>query len=326
MKNAILFLSFLTAFGGFCLRAQVTNRVIAEHFTNTRCSTCASKNPSLKQNLRNHPDILVLSIHPSAPYPSCILHQHNPSDNDGRTNFYNIYGATPRLVIQGETAPASANFGDAGLFTTHLNQTTPFFVRIEEVRIGEDSVRAEVTVKAVSSHSENSASLFIAYVEDTLAYNAPNGEDEHWHVLRDAFTVAEGATINPPSAGDSITIVRTIPVRSEWKADQMTIIAILQDQLKLVLQSGTTDTVTTQSATNLDEARMRRYAVFPNPARQSIQIEEVQGKWAIVNMQGQLVSGGIFPSPYTVEVSVSSWPAGLYLFQTEEGNAKFQVE
>jgi len=82
------------------MTAQVQKNVVVEHFTNTRCGICASRNPGFFTNLNNNPDVIHLAIHPSSPYSSCVFNQHNSVDNDDRTNYYGIYGGTPRLVVQ----------------------------------------------------------------------------------------------------------------------------------------------------------------------------------------------------------------------------------
>ena len=86
----------------FPVIAQVEQKVIIEHFTNTRCGICASRNPAFYQTLAYYPQALHIAYHPSSPYSSCAFNMHNSSENDQRTYFYNIYGGTPRAVIQGE--------------------------------------------------------------------------------------------------------------------------------------------------------------------------------------------------------------------------------
>lgn len=119
MLLALLFQLALTT----QMNAQmVAKKVIVEHFTNSRCGVCASKNPSLFTNLTSHPDILHISYHPSSPYSSCVFSQSNPAENDSRTNFYGIFGGTPRIVIQGDVISSSTNFGSSTLFTAYEDQ------------------------------------------------------------------------------------------------------------------------------------------------------------------------------------------------------------
>jgi len=99
--------------------AQISQKVIAEHFTNTKCSVCASRNPGLIQNFVSNPDVLHISIHPSSPYATCIFNQHNKTENDDRTKYYGLYGSTPRLAINGNVQASSVNFGSSTLFTSY---------------------------------------------------------------------------------------------------------------------------------------------------------------------------------------------------------------
>ena len=101
-KQLTLALSVLLFFPIF---AQVEQKVIIEHFTNTRCGTCANKNPAFYETLANYPQVLHVAYHPSSPYANCAFNQQNKEDNDARTHFYNIYGGTPRAVVQSDVIP-----------------------------------------------------------------------------------------------------------------------------------------------------------------------------------------------------------------------------
>src|SRR5688572_14710898 len=86
--------------------AQTPRQVIVEHFTNTRCSICASKNPGFYSLLHgSYPQVLHIAYHPSAPYSNCYFSLQNPTENNSRTNYYGVYGSTPRAVIQGNVIP-----------------------------------------------------------------------------------------------------------------------------------------------------------------------------------------------------------------------------
>src|SRR5690606_20541686 len=123
---AITFLMFIYSL----VFAQSPRKIIVEHFTNSNCSTCASRNPGFFANLNNHPEVLHMSVHPSAPYSNCLLYQQNATDNDARTNYYGIYGGTPRIVVNGNVVSASTNYSSASIFTNYLSQTSPASIRI----------------------------------------------------------------------------------------------------------------------------------------------------------------------------------------------------
>ena len=303
--------------------AQVAKKVVAELFTNTRCGICAARIPGLKQNLENQPDVLLVTTHPSAPYSSCVLHQHNPLENDGRTSHYGVYGATPRLVIQGEVVPGS-NFSNANLFTNQLNLTTPFSLSVKEIRKGSDSVQVEVTVKAVSSHSEVMGSLYVAYIEDTLAYSAPNGETEHWGVFRKAFSDVAGASVSLPAMGDSLVWTETIDINDTWILENMKVVAILSNQFNLALQSESTTSLELANATSIDSERFNRISIGPNPVTNVLEVSGIEGEWNILSISGQLLqSGELNRGVESVTVDVTDLPDGIYLFQNGEHSSRF---
>ena len=103
--------------------AQTPRKVIVEHFTNTRCGICGSRNPGLFTNLSSSPDVMHMAVHPSRPYASCVLNQHNPTESDDRAKYYGIFGGTPRVVVQGEAKPVSQNFGAKSLYSDELGDS-----------------------------------------------------------------------------------------------------------------------------------------------------------------------------------------------------------
>jgi hypothetical protein len=65
-----------------------------------------------------------MAVHPSRPYASCVLSQHNPTENDDRAKYYGIFGGTPRVVVQGEAKPVSQNFGAKSLYSDELGDSS----------------------------------------------------------------------------------------------------------------------------------------------------------------------------------------------------------
>ena len=163
--------------------AQVAQNIVVEHFTNTRCGICANRNPGFYSNLENHPDVFHISFHPSSPYSNCVLNNHNTAENDARTNFYNNYGSTPKFVVQGDKITGATDVSKPALFTPYDGMMSPIELKIKQ-HISVDSIHSDVVVKTVASHSLGTVKLFVAVAEDTVFYNAPNGENEHYDVFR----------------------------------------------------------------------------------------------------------------------------------------------
>ncbi len=319
MKRLLAGISFGLMFCTFALvpiQAQVAKKVIVEHFTNTRCSICASRNPGFFQNLDAFPEVIHLQIHPSSPYSSCLLSMHNRLENDARTDYYSIYGATPRIVIQGQTVSPSTNYGDPGLLTQQLNQTTPFSLLVKEIRRGLDSVQIIVTIKALSAHSEISGSLYVAYAESPVNYAAPNGESVHRNVFRKAFSPSEGANVQLPASGDSLIWTSTIATDPVWDLEKMHAVAILQTEFKLVLQAEMTTEIEEAPATSLDRSFTPTFTLFPNPASDHLRVEGLTGDWKIIGIDGkEWINRREEPGQADFQIDLSTLPAGTYLLQ-----------
>ena len=260
MKNIFtgLFLFF-----AMTMVAQVQKNVVVEHFTNTRCGICSSRNPALITNLDNNPNVIHLSIHPSSPYSSCVFNQHNSSENDARTNYYGIYGGTPRIVVQGEVQSAGVNFGSATLFSSQAGQTSPFTLRTELEFPGNGQVEVKVVVKTEATHSYSSLKLFSAIAEDTIFYNAPNGENQHYNVFRESVFEVDGKTITPATmVGDSVVFTESVMLSSDWDWARVLGISILQDAgNKEVVQASTSRMQMFTSVENIQTAPFQLYSV-----------------------------------------------------------------
>ncbi len=249
MKQSILLSAFISL--SQLAFSQVPKKVVVEHFTNTKCSVCASRNPGFYTNLNNQPGVIHLAIHPSAPYSACVLSMHNPVENDARTNYYGIYGGTPRLVIQGVVVSSGANYSAASIFTPYLGQTSPASIKIVQSKYGNDSIRSIIVIKTEAAHALGSLKLFVALAEDTINYTGSNGEPRHYDVFRKSLTGATGVTINLPTiVGDSVVYSMSSPVNGAWNFSRIRTIAILQEATsKAVVQSesvlATSNNITT---------------------------------------------------------------------------------
>ncbi|MDI1233504.1 MAG: T9SS type A sorting domain-containing protein [bacterium] len=252
MKN--LFNLFLTCLVSIqVLQAQVPKKIVVEHFTNTNCSVCASRNPGFYTNFNNQNNVIHLAIHPSSPYASCVLSKHNAAENDGRTNYYGIYGATPRIVIQGVVVSSGSNYSSATIFTPYLDQTSPASIKIYQTKYGKDSIHSRIVVKTEASHTLTSLRLFVALVEDTLNYTGSNGEPSHFDVFRKSLTGTSGVTVTLPSkVGDSLVYNFSSAANGVWNFSRIYTLAILQDAAtKSVIQSENIATKINKVATSL---------------------------------------------------------------------------
>jgi hypothetical protein len=307
---AILIVSSELSFG-----QQVPLQSIVEHFTNTKCSICASRNPGFYTNLNNHPSILHLSIHPSSPYSTCPLSQQNTIDNDARTNFYGIYGGTPRLVINGNVISTSANYSSASIFTPYVGLTSSFLLKTSQIKIGTDSIQTTVKIYKKDTSSLTSASLFIGLVEDSIFINGGNGETSHFNVLRRSPTTSNGVAVSLPlSITDSITVKKTSYINPLWNQNRMYSIGILQHSTtKKVIQTGKSSLLSLSSGLQ-ELTSQSNIILYPNPATDVISFlaEHTDNySFTVFNSNGDRIKTGIVNSDHAINVSDLS--SGFYI-------------
>ncbi|MFN0188664.1 MAG: T9SS type A sorting domain-containing protein [Bacteroidia bacterium] len=306
------------------LSAQVSKKIIVEHFTNTKCGICASRNPGFYTNFNNQSNALHLSVHPSAPYPNCLLYQQNATENDARTNYYSIYGSTPRLVINGNVIPASTNYGNASIFTPYQSLTSPASLRIEQEKYGTDSIRTTVIVKTESAHSFGALSLFVCLAEDTVFYSGGNGETMHRDVFRKALSSAVGLNLNlPQTIGDSLVYSFLTLSNPIWNFSRIYSLALLQESgSKNLVQAeavpANSNSVSTGLSNNPDAFSVK---TTPNPASTSITIESqsLPANLSLLDLEGRtLLQEVIYQEKQTIQL-VSLSP-GIYIIQLQNRN------
>lgn len=330
MKNVKILSFVLWVCSDIVIFAQIPRKTVVEHFTNTKCSVCASRNPGFNSNLSAHPQIIRLSIHPSAPYSACLLYTQNPSDNDARTNFYNVYGSTPRLVINGNVISSSTNYSDANLFSSYSNLTSPFEIKLRQFKHNADSILCHVVIKAVASHSLTEALLFAALAEDTVFYQGSNGEPQHHNVLRKTLTSANGATINLPSqVGDSVVFnYKSIPL-SFWNIQRMYTMAIIQDiSTKQLIQAEALRSKENSAPTSIHELNNNaQFSVFPNPSNSSFTIKtsEEMDELIVVNNLGVIIANEKMSGKQTT-LDFSQKPSGVYHLRILRKNVPVHTE
>ncbi len=317
MKKIItLLLLFLI---GITLRAQVEKAVIAEHFTNSVCPICASKNPGLYQNLANHPNVLHIAFHPSSPYPSCIFSMQNPVENDGRTNFYGIYGGTPRLVINGEVQSVSVNFSNPSLFDPYSGQTSPISIIVKENRFNAENFQVEVKIKTVSMNTREQALLFLGFVEDTVFYTSPNGESTHTDIFRKALTNVDGDMITLPAMGDSLTLYYNVIPDALWNINRMYTMAILQDPTsKMLIQAARTsgiDYTNPNSVIDLSSPKSS-LQIYPNPAINKVNIDNAKEDIYLISSDGRTLLKVAALKGQKTTIDISGIPEGIYILRS----------
>lgn len=323
MKTVKFYLLGLVMLASNLLNAQ-NQSVLVEHFTNTVCSICASRNPSFYQNLQSQQDVLHVAYHPSSPYAACILNKHNKIENDDRTIYYGVYGGTPRLVINGVVQSSSANYASAAIFNPFKNITADVLVKANQVIVG-DSIKSFVTIKRLTNEALSNLKLQVLYVEDTLFYNAPNGESKHFDVFRKSASGWQGLTVNiPEQINDSVVIQTATAINTAWNKDRIYTLAFLQNadnkQIANVSKSMGNDKV----GTGIGKVNTLLAKVYPNPTADILQVDlvkQVTSNLKVINRLGEEVFTATLANSKTIDIS--HLPQGVYFLSIENEHEKF---
>ncbi|MCB0685273.1 MAG: Omp28-related outer membrane protein [Saprospiraceae bacterium] len=299
--------------------AQFEKKILVEWFTNTYCGICASKNPGLQEVYKSFTGGLHrMTIHPDVPYPQCSLHNFNKEDNLARESYYNI-GGTPSLFLNGQSTSTSSAlaFGDA--IGAKLGQTSSISVEVDEV----SSSQVRITIES-SADLSGEYRLFVALLEKHLAFDAPNGESEHFDVLRDFVSSADGDPVNIPAAGESMNVSYSFFVPDGVDPDEAYILAFVQNySTKEILNSGTKfDEISTST---VDASDIAELTTFPNPATDQLHVGVGKDfdihKMEIFSQNGQLMKSVSLTTPEKeASVGISALSSGTYLLHVDLGN------
>ncbi len=317
VTNSLLF--SILFIGNVASAQQVPRAVLAEHFTNTLCSVCASRNPGLLTNLANYPQVLHLSYYPSAPYPACPLNSYNKPEADARTHFYGVYGGTPQLLLNGThiTTP----YTDPALFSSQLGQTTPFDVQVSVTQPATDSMLVKVVIRKVDASSLTSLQLYGAVAEDTLVFTAGNGETMHTDVFRKSLWGTTSLSITAPAAvGDSLVYTKMMAIDPLWAMGRVYAIAILQRPDRQVEQAARSAKALTSSVPVVAACPSHSVCIYPNPASDRLYVGGDYGAATarIFDERGALKK--MVPVDKQVQfIDISSLRAGLYFFVLNDG-------
>jgi len=309
--------------------SQVPKKAVVEHFTNTNCSICATRNPGFYTNLNAQTDVLHLAIHPSSPYPNCLLHQQNATANDARTNYYGVYGGTPRLVINGTVISASANYSSSTIFTPYIGLTSTASIRIEQEKFATDSIRTTIIIKTEATNTLGALTLFVALAEDTVFYSGGNGEPLHFDVFRKSLTNTTGDAVTlPATVGDSVVFAFSSLANPIWNFSRIYTLAILQEttsknlvQTEAVPASAGVAT-TGISSSPLEWAGVR---IFPNPADKFITIQLVESESAtvsLITLEGKLVMQKAL-TQLENRIDISAFPKATYILSVNTDKGEY---
>ena len=175
----------------------------------------------------NEGDHHHIAFHPPYPYNQCSFYQHNTSENQGRAQFYNIFGA-PTIRVQGASTGSSNPLLPQSVLNNYLGQTVPVRVTISEQFINND-FHVSVTIRSFSTPPTGSYKLYVAIAEREIQFNAPNGESLHHNVFRKMLPDLNGTSLTLPATGTEATYNFSVPLNGAWNIAQLYGLAWIQE-------------------------------------------------------------------------------------------------
>ena len=322
LKNlAPMFLVFVSVSGTFA--QDVVKNIVVEHFTNTRCGICASRNPAFYNALPNRPDVIHIAYHPSSPYSSCLFSTQNRVENDARTRYYNIYGSTPRFIINGNERSGS-QVSNERVYQEFQNQTSPVDLTVQLAKAG-DEIEVFLAADIKSSNNIGNVQYFIALVEDTVFYNAPNGENIHRDVFRKSSSDNLPSFPIPQNGGESFVYTAKLGTESFWDLSRIYAIVILTDTDKKVVQAARSPLYNPDILSSVtDKTENKNYiTVYPNPVVNDFDILSLSqnkiDKVTVLNQAGQPVKE-VYPDSHQTTLSLDGFNPGIYFIQVISEN------
>lgn len=309
-------LLFAAVLSLFCIStyAQVKRYVLLEHFTNSRCSICASKNPAFYSLIGGYTqDVHHIAYHPPIPYSTCIFYQANMSENSARTSFYGVNG-TPQVALNGTLLNGGSQLLPATTLTTAIGYTSPIYLKVTETSGANRTATIQIfTDGAVPAGNYK---LYAAVVEKDVDYTSPNtGATQHFDVFRSMLPSTDGLPVVLAQQGGSITQALNYSISSGWNADQIYVVAFIQNvDTKEVLNSGTRfdPLVVSTSAPVVQQASIQPNPVTDNAIAyigedraESLEVFAINGQRMVTTFENQQVGA--------VSFSLQGMPKGIYV-------------
>lgn len=315
MKNFVSVLLFFLGASGLTAQTSVPKYVLIEHFTNSKCSICASKNPAfynLIQQPQYAPNIHHISIHPPYPYNTCEFYLDNTTENSAWAALYGVSG-TPRVALNGKLMPSTSQLLRQDTLQNYLGLTSPVAVQVTE-DISGFTRTATVRIHTLGAVPAGNYKLFVALAEKTINKTTPNGESVHHDVFRKMLTPVSGQAIDLPAQGQSAVFAFNYTIDDPaWNADQIYALAFVKDDAShQVLNSGTKFDI---QSTAVQAIPTYRLELSPNPAGETtyaaISDDEVQHA-EIWSVDGRQVMLDIENQGGTIKFNTASLPPGVY--------------
>lgn len=260
MSSRIIILTVSLLWGVLAQAQEAPRYLLVEHFTNTRCSLCPNRNATMYQRIGDYPGwVHVISYHPPVPYQDDFFYNQNPTENDTRRMHYSVFG-TPQAFLWGANSASGSDLLPSQKVLDNYQQTSPVLLNVSQ-QISNNMLTATVELETFETpvvSGNGNYRLYVAVIEDTINWSAPNGEDHHYDVFRKMLTDISGDVIALGPVGASVGANFQVAIDNQWISSALQVVAFLtyEDANITFINSGRTGDLavqtTTTAATNND--------------------------------------------------------------------------
>ena len=323
--------------------SQFQRNVVIEEFTSVTCEPCVIATKVMNEVMEEKGErVISVRYHMNIPEPGDPWYKPSKGDIDARSDkdMYNVLGI-PHARVNGQTAVPQ----DKADLLTAVNETlrlgAPVGIKVTQAW-GEgnsvnNNVNVSVDVTAGSDGLGDDYKLYIAVVEDFIHeeervedLSGYNGETEFFDVFR-AFINSNDArgeeiTLNPDQKK---TIQHSYTIDGDWQAEELFVVAFVQDEFSLeVVQSGYSPKLTLSVTEPYPMAGYAFEQIIPNPATLNARVKFSlgNGETGILTLHdanGALVRktdlGKLEAGDHVVEVETVKLSAGVYTMTLRAG-------
>jgi hypothetical protein len=315
MKKLLTFLLFVAILAPSFAQTSVKKYVLIEHFTNSNCSTCASRNPAFYNfidQVQYASEVHHISIHPQYPYSNCVFYQANTAENTARSTYYNVSG-TPTLALNGTFIGGGNPLLNATKINPYLNQTSPLHLKVTESGTGSNR-SANIKVRSFGTLPQGTYKLYAAIVEKVVNQTTGNNESVHRDVFRKMLPNINGVDFTAAAVGQEIEFNYDYTLSAAWNASQIYIVAFVQNTAtKEIVNSGTKFDPALSSGTT--DIAVQSLKFQPNPAADFVSAELADDRAVSVEVfasNGSRVTVAFEQQGERIVVPTAALSAGIY--------------
>lgn len=297
-KSVFIILGFI-----FLSLAYSADRVVLlELFTSSTCGPCFYANAYLDSTYSSDmADISLIRYHTWWPAPgNDPFYLDNPEQNRARASFYNI-DAVPTLVIDGDVRSESyTSWGR--LIASRRSISSPVKIYADMSSFG----IARIKLFAEEGFPAETYRLFFVVVEDSIRYNAPNGQRIFHQVMRAIFPTSSGKQIFV-EPGETTRTEINYYLKPEWNIINTHAVIFIQNEFSRIVYQSLKAEIPPQPENAY-------YVEIPSSKEFVERGDSIVLPFKIINTGAALDTYNVWIS----SISNESWEVGLFTMDGEE--------